>query len=403
MKANTQLYFVVFGATGDLAQKKIIPALSALYKNKKFPEDTKIIAFSRRPWGDEDYRKFITPSLSIQPNSSLEEIQDFLRHVVYSQGTFDDPLAFQNLKAKIPDDATVIYHLAIQPEFYAATISGIASMNIPKEQQKIVIEKPFGHNLTTAIELEKIIEQYFTEDQIYRIDHYLGKQGLQKIIETRLEDHNLEASLNNTNVESIKVRIIESLDIQGRGEFYETVGAFRDVGQNHVLEMLAVATMELSDTKINAVHQQQARAQVLENLKLLSDKPLTDTIIRKQYEGYRQEQDVSPESQTETYFSVMAEIKNERWRGVPIILEAGKAFKEKVSEVVITLKDGKAKHFNIEEGRTRDAYEILLLRVLEGDKRLFVSMKEVEASWRFIDSVIQHFKDIPLTTYPKHS
>ncbi|MBX4198120.1 hypothetical protein KW782_02175 [Candidatus Parcubacteria bacterium] len=394
--------FVLFGATGDLAQKKIVPALLGLFKAGIMPQGSRIIAFSRRPWTDDDYRHFIAPSLESVRDISEQDKKIFLSTLYYVQGTFDDKAAYERLKSTI-NNTQVLFHLAIQPEFYEIVFTQLGQLGVVKQDSKILIEKPFGSNIETALQLEKVLQNYFHEDQMYRIDHYLAKDGLWNIIETRKQDEALESRLNARFVQSVEVRLFEKIDIQGRGEFYETIGALRDVGQNHVLEMLAVSAMDLPETIISMP---QARADALKNLKP------GKLLMRGQYEGYRHEQDVKPESQTETYFKIETEHHNKRWLGVPFIIEGGKALDEKKAEVVISFKNGNEKVFNIDDGKrlvprslsgVGDAYEILIEKALEGDKNYFVSIDEIIASWKFIDEVLKNVSTVPLTFYKKGS
>ncbi len=406
MTTHVPVLFTLFGATGDLAQKKIVPALFALYKDKKLPEHSRIIAFSRRPWSDAEYREFIRPSLD-KKNNSDDSTTDFLKNIVYVQGTFDTPESYSNLYNKISEiekelgTATEkIFHLSVQPEFFVTIFTGFKNANLTG---KILVEKPFGHDLESAKKLQATVLKYFSEDSIYRIDHYLGKSGLNRIFETRKNDKNLEAKLTNKDIKSITVRLLENIDIAGRGEFYETIGALRDVGQNHLLEMLAVFAMSIpdSDEKIPG-----ARAQVLNALQQRDKELIKGTYVmsKAQYHGYTQEPDVKADSTTETYFKIHTGINISRWIGIPITLEAGKALAKKVADIQVLFNDGSEKVFDMDsrnEGDTRDAYEILIEKAMMGDKTSFVSIDEVMASWKFITPILEEFKNIPLTTYPK--
>jgi glucose-6-phosphate 1-dehydrogenase len=317
------LTFILLGATGDLAQKKIIPALVRLFAHKKLPESSRIIAFSRRPWGDDEYRSYITPWLEGITDVSAQQKKHFLDHITYIQGTFDTNEAYERLREKVDTEHVLIY-FAVEPRFYEIIFTKLGAVGFGnKSKLKLLIEKPFGSHFTSAQHLETVLRQYFTEEQVYRIDHYLGKQGLIKLVHEKKKNKEFESTLNAKHIQSLAVTLIESLDIQDRGEFYEKVGALRDVGQNHILEMLAVTAM---DTPIDEGYIPEARAQVIEALKPVTE--LTQ-VKRGQYEGYRSEHDVSPHSEVETYFKVQTEIEHERWRGVPVILQAGKAFKEK--------------------------------------------------------------------------
>jgi glucose-6-phosphate 1-dehydrogenase len=368
-----RLTFVVFGATGDLAQKKIFPALLSLFSNKKIPQDSNIIAFSRRDWTDEDFRNYISPFLD-----SKSEKDSFLSRIEYVKGTFDDQDSYKRLKEKINGDE-VLYHLAIQPEFYGPVLSGLSL--IKNESDKIIIEKPFGYNLPSAGSLQKVIDEIFTEEQVYRMDHYLGKMGLRNFDYSKLREK---------AIKEIKVKILETIDIQGRSEFYESVGALRDVGQNHALAMLAQA---LSPT---------SRETFLKKIGVIQK------IERGQYKEYRQEQDVNRSSETETYFKITFSVNDNKWKDTIFVIEGGKKMKEKKSEIEIDFSDGSSYIKNINEPvRTGhpggpgvpDAYEILIEEAIQGKKEYFVSKDEVLASWEFISPILEDMKKVPLIIY----
>jgi glucose-6-phosphate 1-dehydrogenase len=397
--ASPNIVFTLFGATGDLAQKKIMPALLNLYTQEKISHDSVIIAFSRRPWTNDEYRTFIEPSLT-ENGVSKDALHKFLKHVVYAQGNFDGPTAFDQLKNKIEvvrRDRQVFFHLAVQPEFYEPIALGLKNAGIT-DSAKIIIEKPIGHNLKTAELVESALRKGFTEENIFRIDHYLGKAGLHDLVAVRQKDSEFESHLNKDFVKTIEIKILEQIAIEGRGEFYETVGAIRDVGQNHALEMLAMVTMDMPP---NSAHIPEARAKVLQRLVPITTEKIAEHIIRAQYKGYRQEQDVDAHSETETYFKIKTEINNDRWQNVHISLEGGKAFELKVAEIKINFSDGTTKVCNIERAHTPDAYEVVLEKAIESDKTYFVSIDEVKASWKFIDPILEHIKDVSLKFYDK--
>jgi glucose-6-phosphate 1-dehydrogenase len=405
MLKNNPVTFVLFGATGDLAEKKIMPSLLRLFQKQKLPADSHIVAFSRRPWSDMDYHDFIMPSL--EHITDKETIKKFLNSVAYTQGVFDTEKSYKNLQnklleidSKINKKSEKIFHLAIQPEFYAQAAQGLAKADLLQDPAKLLIEKPFGRDLRSAQELQKTLTSFIQEEQIYRIDHYLGKAGVWNILDERINNKELESRLNNNFAKEISVKLFEKKGIEGRGEFYDTVGVVRDVVENHVLEMLALTTMEIknnmADTEI-----QKARAHVFENVVSISKAGIGNKVVRAQYEGYREERDVPKNSQTETYIKIITGIQNERWGGVPIILEAGKAMKEKVTEVKIVFKDNSEKIFNIDDPRFdgEDAYEVIIENALAENKKDFVSIDEVIASWKFITPIVENSEKIELKKY----
>ncbi len=410
MHISVPMVYVLFGSTGDLAQKKIVPALLALFSDGRVNKDFLIIAFSRRKWTDQEYRNFIKPALESNKSIPVKVLEDFLAHITYTEGTFEDKEAFNKIKEKITEfsnsgdlkdqEMQVIYHLAVRPDAYAVVSGNIGSTGLDFKKNKnikakLLIEKPFGHDAKTAAVLEAKLDKCFNDEQIFRIDHYLAKLGLQDLIATRKADHALESTLNNTYVESIIVRMHEKIDIEGRGEFYDTVGALRDTGQNHVLEMLASFAMDL-DTPVHV-----NRAEVLSALKLITPETASKHVTVGQYESYLKEKDVPTGSRTETYFKVITEIENERWKGVEVILESGKGMKEKRNEVEVNFKDSSKKVFDIEKGSKKDAYEILIEKAFINDEDYFVGKDEIEASWKFIDSIRNNLDKLELKIYKK--
>jgi len=293
----------------------------------------------------------------------------------------------------------------VPPEFYGAVVDGLANanLNIPISHEmapKILIEKPFGYDSGSVKEFDGKIRQWFDESQIFRVDHYLGKNGLWNILEERRSHPTLEERLNSKYVERICVRILEKNGIEGRGEYYDNAGALRDVGQNHLLQMAAFALVELSHTARDLCNNIE-RAKVLDELEPVGKHDVSDKIELGQYDGYQNEKGVNPDSSTETYFKISTAVLNKRWRGTEVILESGKAIGEKRAEVEYCFKDGTNKVFDVFENP--DAYEVLIEKAAEGDGCYFVSPDEVAAQWKFISSILSHKKDIPLKTYPRYT
>lgn len=407
MTAAAPCIFTLFGATGNLAQKKILPALSALYCDGECVPGFEVIAFSRRPWTNEEYWSFARPYLEGK-NASPATIDSFLKRITYIQGEFGDPEAYTRLAEHIdqidPANRSVkLFYLAIQPEFFETVAAGLSHAGFGKagqksERSKIMIEKPLGHSLETARSLERSLESHLAPEQILRVDHYLGKAGIQAMIEERRKNSEFESRLNNKFVREIRVRLFEKIDIEGRGELYDRLGALIDVGQNHVLEMLAAATMNLPKNGEDSV----SRTAIISMLK----PPRPEKNVRAQYEGYRTEPDVGHNSTTETYFSLETEIDTPRWRGVRIILEAGKALPVSTSDVAFIFKDGTSKIFDIQARtglKNQDAYEIIIEKAIANDPTYFVSMDEVSASWKFIESVRAGFHSRRLRVYESGS
>ncbi len=377
------LTFVLFGATGDLSQRKILPALFKLYEKGFFPTGSNIIAFSRREWSDEQYRAFVEP---IFKGVDTEKVKDFLNIIQYVSGTFESLDGYTKLKGKITNSHLIV-HMAIKPDAHTQVIQGLSNAGI---KGKLLIEKPFGHDSVSALKLEEELEKYVECKNIYRIDHYLGKKGLDEVLRKRKEDEKFLLSLDKEYMDSIRFRLVESLDIEGRGEFYDTVGAMLDVGQNHVLSMVSSFFVDAAASKNIC----GARAEVLKQMNLIS----TD---RGQYSGYVDEKNVGENSQTETYFKVELNYEQEKWNGVHIVLEGGKALVEKRSDITIRYKDGSEYVFDIERPKKPDAYEVVLQAAIEGDISRFVCTDEMMASWRLTDEIKTKMKEVDLKVYEK--
>lgn len=377
--------YILFGATGDLAQRKIIPALFCLYRKGLLPTSFSIIAFSRRPWNDAMYRTFIRPLLL---HEALDErvVDEFLKCISYIEGVFDRAEGFEKIYAQTIGHE-VYMHLAIQPEFYVTAIESIAAAGM---RGALLIEKPFGESVESARALEVRIEKHFPPDEIYRIDHYLGKAGLRELVQERQTNVDLENALHTKAVASIAVSFTESIGVAERGEFYDAVGVVRDVVQNHALSMLTTVLMDL---ELAALSETAARAAVLRSLQ----EP--EHVSRGQYIGYEKVSGVAVNSQTETAISFETTSSLARWEGVPIIVHAGKAFNEKRSEISILFKSGVQKVFDIDTPKSPDAYETVIRAALSKDKNFFQSFEEVEVAWNFADALRASFRDLPVIRY----
>lgn len=388
--------FTLFGSTGDLAQKKIMPALLKLYGEGRFESAFTVIAFSRRAWNNEQYHAFIRPSL--EGKAHTEQIDSFLKHVVYVAGHFDEEAAYQKINTTIEaiektnSDTQKLFYLSVQPEFFENILQGLSGAHLLKDaSSRILIEKPFGRDVASAQELEQKLEHDIPTERIFRIDHYLAKEGFRKMSEEKRNNVALEQKLNAAHVQSIHARIFETIGIEGRGDFYETTGAVRDIGQNHLLEMLAAAMMNASNNNENA-----ARAEVIKSL------TVKDVPVFGQYEGYHNEPEVNSQSKTETYFYVNAESSLDRWKGIPLTLEGGKAMAEKRADVTVTFKDGTQKVFDVQASLSgRDAYEVLIEQAIVGQQAYFASFEEIYASWIFVEQIFKKHDTVEVQNYSK--
>lgn len=400
--------------------------------------------------------------MNVRPGQFKEEdVKHFLDHITYEQGMFDDTGAYARLSSKMKgiDDrwgqcSNKLYHLSVPPTLYEKILSNISYSGLAQSCDdgtgwtRILIEKPFGSDSETARHLDKLLGSLFKEEQIFRIDHYLAKEVLQNIMAFRFSNSMFEPLWDRRYIDKVHIKLFEKNGMEGRGAFYDPIGALKDVGQNHMLMMLAIIAME-APRSFKAADVRHERGKVLSKLKMLTRRTAKSDVVRGQYMGYMQEAGISPNSQTETYFRVRAHIGSARWKGVPFYLESGKALAESKAEIDIYFKEGKKQGrkmskeenaqniltFRIQpdegirirffvkkpgyafttESKTlkfkyADAvsfddipndYERLIHDAFVGDQTLFASTDEIMASWKFIMSILNNLKHTPLSLYEK--
>ncbi len=459
-KAPTIL--VLFGATGDLTVKKIIPSLWYLFGQGRLPERLTVIGFSRRNFSAREFKKFVLESLKKRGGENIhnENFSRFFKIFSYQQGAFEDGKAFRALSDKITKleldwgvCANKLFYLAVPPSNYEHIFENLAKvkLNLPcggdLGWSRILVEKPFGTDLTSAKNLQVLLTTYFKEEQIYRIDHYLFKEIVQGIENFRFSNNLFENVWDNTTIEHINLRLHETIGVEDRGSFYDAVGAFRDVGQNHLLIMLAAITMEYpSRTDVAAIR--NSRSQILETFLPWTRDSIKKNTFRAEYRGYKTIRGVKPGSDTETYFALKTELYHPRWKGVTITMESGKRMKEARKEIVLTLKhplncylckigrhnanrivfrlepndeivihfwtkkpgfertlEERTFSFFLYEKLTKmqyvEEYSKVLYHAIQGIQSLFISQGEVESMWKFTDPVIEGWRKnlVPLSTY----
>ena len=458
--------FVIFGATGDLTRQKLVPALFHLYREGLLPSLFQVIGFAFDDLSDEEFRERVRDIVRKKvPGAREKKINEFCQYFLYRKGRFENIDGYKELAQALGQSdgewkvcSNKLFYLAIPPQYYKTIFHKLAESKLTKPCSpeegwtRVIVEKPFGKNLKTAQELDKLLGSLFHEEQIYRIDHYLGKETVQNILAFRFSNSFLEPAWDSRSIESIHIKLLEKDGRRSRGGFYDGLGALGDVGQNHLLQLLALFTMDNPET-FDANSVRQKRTDVLRALKIFSSKDIAEKTKRGQYDGYTKEKNVASNSTTETYFKIEASLNTSRWKGVPIYMESGKAMKENKVEVTIMFKHstpclcppGENKHYkNIlyyriqpQEGihitfwvkkpgpemvleekdfsfdyqkafkgqEISDAYERLLLNVIRGDQTLFVNTKEIMAEWKFVDPIIQGWQKnkVPLKKYKKNS
>lgn len=449
--------FVIFGATGDLMQTKLAPSLFKLYKKGMLPSLFQIVGFSRQELGDEDFRERVKEILSHE-----EKVEEFVSTMRYQRGMFEELGGYKKLAEVLgmQDGAwqvcsNKLFYLAVPPQYYEQIFRNLAKSGLTKPCSpeegwtRVIVEKPFGKDLQTAQKLDRMLGQLFREEQVYRIDHYLGKETVQNILAFRFSNSFLWDSWNKDSIESVSITLHEEKGVGKRGMFYEGVGALRDVGQNHLLQMLALSLMENPGT-FDAESIRKKRTEILMSLPQLSSAQVASSVKRGQYEGYEEEVGTRG-SLTETFFAMKIFLRHKKWEGVPIHLESGKKMKENKVEVHVTFRhtapclcpEGihykNTLHYQIQpherisisfwvkkpgtemkieekrftfdyreafkEEEFTQEYEKLLLSCIKGDQTLFVGTEEIMASWRFIDSITKAWQEhaMPLEKYQPYT
>jgi len=455
---------IVFGATGDLFQNKLAPALFSLFVKGALPRDFKIIGFARRPFTDATFRDLIRQGLNKKTrNYKKGLVAQFLKRISYHQGRLDVVSDYRNLgEVLIKNDRALkcctnkLFYIATPPDLYETIFDNLSSsgLSIPCAPgfdnenlvwTRILVEKPFGSDLQTAKKLDKKLGKLFAEEQIFRIDHYLAKETTQNILSFRFSNSLFESVWNKDQVEKVELRFYEKGLIGSRGAFYDGIGALRDVGQNHLLQMLSVIAME--DPKwLRAESIRRARAKVLSSLSVWDGK-LGSAFHSGQYLGYPKEKGVAKGSRTETFFKLKLALKTKRWKGVPFYLTAGKGLNEAKAEIEVFFRKpvsplcdeisgcenfdnsiifkiqpdegiilkfyAKAPGFKFKlEPQTLsfkyqtdhksvlpDAYERVLLDAILGDQTLFASTAEVMAEWRLISPILKNSANLKPRIY----
>ena len=457
--------FVVLGATGDLMTKKIVPALFSLHEKKMLPEKFRLLGVSRRLWTDGDFRDHVRTILEVKaPGAKTASVESFLKLVAYHKLAFHERADYDALRLALEDIdrswgvcSNKLFYLSVPPQFYDVILENLhagrltESCSAEEGWTRVVVEKPFGSDEKSAKALDARLAKLFKEVQIYRVDHYLGKEMLQNILAFRFDNNLFEGEWNRHFVERIHIRLFESLGVEDRGGFYDGVGALRDVGQNHLLQMLAFIAME-RPASMAAGDIRRSRAELLEQLAVPTLAQAVERSFRGQYEGYRSVKGVTAQSETETYFRVTGFLNGDRWSGVPIVMESGKRMGEPLKEIEVVLRstgigaaalrepenrvvirlepregikiafnakkpgfaaDTEVRSLNFDfrsEGDGEHAqytaeYQKLILDCIAGDQTLFVSSDEIAAMWRFTDPFISAWQKgkVPLRRYAPDS
>lgn len=443
---------VIFGASGDLTARKLIPALYQLHRKKRLPTDTRIIGYSRTAFSHDAWRTQLAETTKKFTGKDFDPAlwTEFAAKVFYQPGDLSSDGDIEKLHAFLHEiegnrPTPRIYYLATAPQFYQEAVQRLGASGLADEAngtRRLVIEKPFGIDLASAKQLNEDIHRVFRERQVYRIDHYLGKETVQNILVLRFANSIFEPIWNRNYVDHVQITASEEVVVGRRAGYYDTSGIVRDMFQNHLLQLLTITAME-APSRFEADYVRNEKVKVLQSVRPMNADEVARDTLRGQYEGYRSEPGVAPESKTATFAVAKLHVDNWRWQGVPFYLRSGKAMSCRTTQIVIQFRDpphmlfatGKNKHRPVDANRLvihiqpaegiqiffetkvpdagmnmrqttldfrfdsqfagtmPDGYERLLLDVMSGDASLFARADEVELAWGIVDPILQNWQE----------
>jgi glucose-6-phosphate 1-dehydrogenase len=443
---------VIFGASGDLTSRKLIPSLYQLHRKKRLPEETRIVGSSRTQFTHEAWRTALGETTKKFCGKDFDEKlwAEFSQKIFYHAGNLNSDADMAGLKAAVEEiegkqQVARIYYLATAPQFYSETIQRLGKTGLADESQgtrRVVIEKPFGTDFKSASALNEEVHKVFRERQVYRIDHYLGKETVQNILVLRFANSIFEPLWNRNYIDHVQITAAEEVTVGRRAGYYDTSGVMRDMFQNHLLQLLSITAME-APSRFEADLVRNEKVKVLQSIRPMTAEEVAQRTLRAQYKGYQQEEGVAAGSQTPTWAVAKLKIDNWRWQGVPFYLRSGKGLSCRTTQIVIQFRDPPHMLFATEKNKRRkveanrliihiqpaegiqvhfqtkvpdagmnmrlttldfrfdnqfagtmpDGYERLLLDVMIGDASLFARADEVELAWGIVDPILQAWQE----------
>lgn len=441
---------VIFGASGDLTSRKLVPALYMLFRKRRLPDATRIVGFSRSKFSHDEWREKLTKTTADFAGKEFDKDSwaNFAKSVFYQPGDIGHPDDFAAL-AKLLDEiekgqlSTRLYYLATAPQFYEPAIQRLGAAGLADEShgvRRIIIEKPFGTDLKSAEHLNECVHRVFSEKQVYRIDHYLGKETVQNVLVLRFANTIFEPVWNRNYIDHVQITVAEEVDVGRRGDYYDTAGVMRDMFQNHLLQLLMITAME-APVQYKADPVRDEKVKVLQAIRVPTADDVARDTLRAQYRGYRGSPGVAENSQTATFAVVKLAVENWRWQGVPFYLRSGKAMSCRTTQIVVQFREpphmlfggeksyhreanrlviqvqpneGIQLHFQTKvpdagmklrltdldfsfqrefAGEMPEAYQRLLLDALAGDASLFARSDEVELAWGIVDPILAAWRE----------
>lgn len=467
---------VIFGATGDLTSRKLLPALYNLKREGQLPAHFATVGFARRDKTDEQFRQEMLDA--VNKHSRVKPVDmniwnNFSEQIFYHRSEFDNDAGYEELARRLEtiDDSfgtkgNRIFYLSVPPSYFEDIVKRLAkhgliydAEQVKNKWSRVIIEKPFGRDLHSALALQKSLSEHIKEEQIYRIDHWLGKETVQNLLVMRFGNSIFESIWNNNHIDCVQITVAEDLGVGTRGKFWEEAGMLRDIVQNHVMQLLSLVAMEPPvNVKADSIHDEKVK--VLQSIRPINRSHIDDSVVRGQYgpgfvlneavKGYRQEDNVDPHSNVESYVAMKLYIDSWRWAGVPFYLRAGKRLPKKATEIAVCFK--KAPGMLFKKGVRRDDSNILVIRIqpdegislrinskvpginnpiqpvkmdfrygsyfgiappeayerlicdcILGDSTLFAREDEVMQSWKFLEPIQHHFEEVPAHDLPNYA